>query len=131
MYPYLTGKYFPFTMGNVSPSHWEKFPPFKFNCSPFLSVNVFFPNGKGKSFPSHWEIFFFPVEKVFFSLSRRETGKRFHILQGYVSLFQRESLIIPVGNVCTSSFPMGNVPSSLPTALKMFLLSSEKALIYS
>ena len=101
MYPYLIGKWFPFAMGNVSPSHWEKFPPFTFKCFPFLLVNVSFPIGK--CFPSHWEEFFLLTGKDFFPLP---VGKLGHISISCREMFllsKGESLIFPVGNVCTSS----------------------------
>ena len=105
MYPYLTGKCFPFAMGNVSPSHWEKFPPFTFKRFPFLLVNVSFPIGK--CFPSHWEEFFLLTGKGFLFPSGRETGKRFHILQGNVSPFQRRISNLPSGKCLYVQLPNG------------------------
>ena len=61
MYPYLTGKCFPFAMGNVSPAHKEKFPPFMLKHFPFFLVNVSSPIGK--SFLSYQEVFSLPTGK--------------------------------------------------------------------
>ena len=107
MYSYFTGKCFLFVMGNVSPSHWEKSPPFTLKHFPFLSLNVSF---------SIWEMFSLPTGKGFL----------FPYCRKMLHLFKGEPLIFPVGNVCPSIFLIGNVLSSLPTALVMFLLSREK-----
>ena len=134
-FPFSVGKCFPFPFKNVNlsywemfslptremgngkcfPSHWEKSPPFTLKRFPFLLVNVSFPI---------WEMFSLPTG----TFTAGKPGNMSSSCRKMFHLFKGEPLIFPVGYVCPFIFPIGNVPSSLPTALVMFLLSREKAL---